>query len=474
MKIGRNEPCPCGSGKKYKLCHFGRALPEPQQLTLLERNRALTYAAAEIFGFTRGVDWRDLKRSISDKQVREFYEFQAILCDPAHLKWENLVPAPDGSLRALYLGDIYPSEIERNIVRFGLYADELLIVDPFHNPWVLKPEFNPIDNPHQFKADTIKLLWFLASMEAWIQAGIVRLIPDPSDYLPGLRTQSWKSAKERLRGKGPTADDYARGQEQGRQDFKRSIFSLPEDAFIRAMEKAGAVLDEKTRQAMLDLRRRELDSDPIAIEGGLERGGQLINMRSGGNLEIAMFVAQATGAFPYTNIPFRWRELTDARDQMTETAKIWSPLTQAFQQLDFRFLDNVQVSFANEIRRDGRLSAFRSFLRKMSNDAARLDTHDAMESFVRDRKDELVGEYKKAQAEWQKIDEDFFKWAGAATSSALVAGHFVPHVTVGAAAAVGANLITRYMRQLRFRKANPMSVFVDLEGVVPKGGTILI
>jgi uncharacterized protein YecA (UPF0149 family) len=20
-KVGRNEPCPCGSGKKYKMCH---------------------------------------------------------------------------------------------------------------------------------------------------------------------------------------------------------------------------------------------------------------------------------------------------------------------------------------------------------------------------------------------------------------------------------------------------------------------
>ena len=23
-KIGRNEPCPCGSGKKYKKCHIGK------------------------------------------------------------------------------------------------------------------------------------------------------------------------------------------------------------------------------------------------------------------------------------------------------------------------------------------------------------------------------------------------------------------------------------------------------------------
>ena len=24
IKIGRNEPCPCGSGKKFKKCHMGR------------------------------------------------------------------------------------------------------------------------------------------------------------------------------------------------------------------------------------------------------------------------------------------------------------------------------------------------------------------------------------------------------------------------------------------------------------------
>ncbi len=24
QKTGRNDPCPCGSGKKFKKCHFGR------------------------------------------------------------------------------------------------------------------------------------------------------------------------------------------------------------------------------------------------------------------------------------------------------------------------------------------------------------------------------------------------------------------------------------------------------------------
>jgi len=28
MKIGRNDPCPCGSGKKYKKCCLDKTTPE--------------------------------------------------------------------------------------------------------------------------------------------------------------------------------------------------------------------------------------------------------------------------------------------------------------------------------------------------------------------------------------------------------------------------------------------------------------
>lgn len=30
MEVGRNEPCPCGSGKKYKQCCRGKGDPETQ------------------------------------------------------------------------------------------------------------------------------------------------------------------------------------------------------------------------------------------------------------------------------------------------------------------------------------------------------------------------------------------------------------------------------------------------------------
>lgn len=28
MKVGRNDPCPCGSGKKFKKCHLGRVIDD--------------------------------------------------------------------------------------------------------------------------------------------------------------------------------------------------------------------------------------------------------------------------------------------------------------------------------------------------------------------------------------------------------------------------------------------------------------
>jgi len=31
-KIGRNDPCPCGSGKKYKNCHLGQSVEAPPKL----------------------------------------------------------------------------------------------------------------------------------------------------------------------------------------------------------------------------------------------------------------------------------------------------------------------------------------------------------------------------------------------------------------------------------------------------------
>jgi hypothetical protein len=38
-KVGRNEPCPCGSGKKYKDCHYAEGQAFLDRLNLQEEKR---------------------------------------------------------------------------------------------------------------------------------------------------------------------------------------------------------------------------------------------------------------------------------------------------------------------------------------------------------------------------------------------------------------------------------------------------
>ena len=48
MKIGRNEPCPCGSGKKYKHCCLNAQ--EKTSMTLLQKLLATLFALILIGG----------------------------------------------------------------------------------------------------------------------------------------------------------------------------------------------------------------------------------------------------------------------------------------------------------------------------------------------------------------------------------------------------------------------------------------
>jgi hypothetical protein len=122
------------------------------------------------------------------------------------------------------------------------------------------------------------------------------------------------------------------------------------------------VLNPGSTSELLVYARSELRKDPIAWERSIAdnfKQGQMISVRSGVNLETALLICSVTGAFPYTNMHFKWRELMEAREQMSETARVWSPLTKAFQTLEFRFLDNVDPRFAQSLREDGRLEGFR-------------------------------------------------------------------------------------------------------------------
>ncbi|MCG2629718.1 hypothetical protein L6654_24140 [Bradyrhizobium sp. WYCCWR 13023] len=436
---------------------------------LLTRNRILIRAAKEIFGFNKGRSWSEFKRDISSEEIREFFRIHGSMWGP-ETDWVGIMPKPgDGKLRGLYLGDIRPELILQNLIRFSLYNDQILIVDPFPNPRNIKPKFNPFENPGQYKADMVKAIFFLFRLAPWIESGVVQLIPDPGDIDLNLRWETFDLARARRAGRPPDEADLADVHKAGEKDLARFLYAMDEKALLGMVERSGQKLNEDEKRDVVEYARQQLRDDPIAWEGKIGPGfeaGQMNLFRGGANLETTLMICDVTGAFPYTNMRTRWQELMSARDELSETARIWSPLAKTFQSLEFKFLNQVDVSFANSIREDGRLESFRSFLRTIGKQASEVKDLSALDSFVRDSKDALIGEHQKASAEWDKIQASFLKWAGggALGATSLLSGHLsldAAALSAGMLSTIGA-LMSRHMSKASFRKSNPMSLLIDL------------
>jgi hypothetical protein len=469
-KIGRNDPCPCKSGKKYKKCH-GRQDPpsffdSPAQAkvpSLHERNLILLGAVADIFRLTKGEDIWEIKRNISDAQVRAIYQVVADIWPP-FTDLNGLLPFPDRSLRALYMGDINPEQIVRNVFRFSLYTDQILVIDPFHNPWGMAEEFNPLVNPGQWKADTLKLIFFTMLLAPWIEAGLVTIVPDPGNFDFPLRKKTWDLASERLKGWTPGEEDTPDYEPAAKADFARFISMLPKEHLAHKVREVHPGIPEHEVAEVLKYMERVRQEDPLALEQPIEQAGsQMTALRTGVNLEMGMYLAQVTGAFPYTNFRSRWKEILSVTDRLPDTAQVWSPLTRAFQEQHFKFLDNVDSGFACALRKDGRLEGFRAFLRRMWIEVGGNPDPSKAETLARDFGDELTDEYHKAEAEWNEIDRSLLKQFGATVAGGIVTGAFVPHISAAGIAIAGVlELVNARMKRGEFRKKVPMSVFIDL------------
>ena len=164
-QLGRNDPCHCGSNKKYKKCCLSLDEHRPERLqlvnssqTLTDKNLALLAAAADIFGLKH--PWSKVKDGMTDARIREFYRFVAGLW-PVTTDHQHTMPAPDSSLRALYLGENEPEMMVENVFRFSLYADQILLINPFQNPNVLAEKYNPVLHPKEWIIQTLRIIYQL-------------------------------------------------------------------------------------------------------------------------------------------------------------------------------------------------------------------------------------------------------------------------------------------------------------------------
>jgi hypothetical protein len=420
---------------------------------------ALLGAMSDIFGLGR--PWSKVKDGMTDAQICEFYSFIADLW-PVDVDHRHIMPSPDSALRALYLGENEPEMMLENVFRFCLYADQIVIVNPFDNPNVMAEKFNPIHHPSEWRLQTIRLVYHLMLLAPWIEAGLVVLIPDPGDFNRQLRVKTWELAGARLKGWHPSDQDL--DQSAARQRALRALLLSPRSYWERMTREAAPEMSDEEVRKFLEHIEQERENDPLLPNDTLDRmPGQLMATRMGANLEMGMYICQATGAFPYTNVKFRWNEILGAQN-LDATAQVWSPLTNAFQQLRFKFLDKVDSKFACSLRQDGRLEGFRSYMRKLWAVVGGEPDVNKSEALARDFRDELTQAHNQAKSEWDAIDRDLLKWAIPTLGGALASGAFSLALPVAGFAVAGiGEIIQAEMKRREFRRKVPMSVFIDLE-----------
>jgi len=372
-KVGVNDPCPCGSGKKYKKCCRDKA-PEDRPSTtyrsIRERNIMFFNIAIEILGFDGKKDWIQIRKDLTDQKIENIYKAFAALW-PRETDLMSLLPKPDTKVsRAIYSGMLDPQVACKDIAALSLYVDEILIINPFVNPNTVRDEFNPIKNPGRYRQDTIKNFIFLLSLFPLIESGKVNLIPDPMYFNPALMDQIMAEAEKRR--KDVKLDDAAIKlmEKLAKDDFKRWLFDSSDERIKSRIKKWKPDITDDDLEEMLASIKKQNEQDPLATlhsreEGG---GGQMFFSRLNPNLELGMFLAQATGAFVVTTHPFRWSEICSSINYFYGTYQSsWEPIVTHMTNLDIDFVYFLDPKELLEALRNGDLAHMKTALRNIWN-----------------------------------------------------------------------------------------------------------
>lgn len=298
-KIGRNDPCPCGSGKKYKHCCSGKVdwndvfrSKQDWRMHLSVRGRNLYFAnrLAEILELDTGKiqNLSDYKARFTASAARAIHE--AVLeAWPPQLDITSILEATSTDVSGLYIGDYGIEYISRGIVRHSIYANKLLVVDPFIYPRSVRDDYNPLLEPEQYRAQTLRNVNFWFSLLPWIEAGIIEVIRTPADFDHRL---NWESL-ERQRKKFEENKDLMDAAEVSVQEMKKRhmdklafqhlLLGAPDSYIEKLIRQLGLEKDGYTTKDFLQYIQAERERNPDFLEpfGPNVKAGQLHMMTTG-------------------------------------------------------------------------------------------------------------------------------------------------------------------------------------------------
>ena len=313
------DPCGCGSGHPFRLCCRSRPeklRPSWTQRSVRERNLLLNRGIRSILQMDKGKDWTAVRRDMTDEQIREVYFLNEALW-PLETDLLDLLPKPDGRPRAVFTGSLHPQSFVEFAIGASAYFGELIVQSPFIHAGTTAKKYSPTEHPRSYHLEFLKSVALFLNLIPLIDAGMVNLIPDPWTFDYHLRRTTMAMADERAGGIPFTLRGEPRLKELVRLDEMRDVLMWPRDAQERRLRESFPDLDDAGVADMRGEIDRLKEGDPLTalqddIFGGGAEGGQMRLMQMAPNFEMAMYIAQATGATIVTDSAFRWQELLRA------------------------------------------------------------------------------------------------------------------------------------------------------------------
>ena len=485
-KVKPNEPCPCLSGEKFKRCCSGKidweAIIQSETADvrpyLSVRGRNLNFVAriSEALQFDKlgkSGSLKQYKAAFTAKAVRQIHEALIELWPP-NINLGAALQREQGDVSGLYIGDYSFEYVKRVIVRHSIYANKILLIDPFVYPTSVKDEFNPIVNPEQYRAQTLKNVNFWFALLPWIDAGVVALIRPPSDFDAQLNrnileTQMKKiEENEELKKLSAESVDELSSRHSKKLAYQQLVLSAPDEHLRRQFHEMGLGINGLTIDEFLTAIHKEREEDPDFLEPlSTKSEGQMVVMTTGTSYPGALMTARLTGSYLFTDIRLKWKEIELDRESHSAENKVWTPFAKALQSTPLKYLNNLRLEHALTLRKEGRLESLRVFLRKVWKDASGENPFDDANAIL--LTEELHQRIREANEEWAKIDKDLLKIVSAtavgellAAGPLIAAGHayfLAAAVAVGAAGA----LVNSTLKRRSFRDRFPAAFFMKVE-----------
>ena len=472
LKFGRNDPCPCWSGKKYKHCCLGNAnwnelikAPDKEyfkHLSIRGRNIQFITRILEILQLDSEhvSNLIDYKKAFTDKAVREIHE-AIIDIWPPDLDIVSILEECSEDVTGLYLGDYRFEYLIKGIIRHSIYANKILVVDPFMYAPATKNEFNPVINPTQHRSQTLKLVNFWLSMTPWIDSGLIGIIRTPDDFDSSLKVASMKRTRDKFENNQELKDALEKTQKEigdrhtDQLAYEMVLLKSPDAYLKKVFEEANLGKDGYTFEQFRKHIQRKRDENPNFLEPiKMEQGASEFHyFTSGANYEIGQLTASITKSYLVTDLHSRWKEIELDREQNNVETRTWSPFAKSIQEAPFRYLDNVSLEHALKLRSEGRLERLRSFLLRVWKQARTESEFDEANALL--FAEELRDEVAQAESEWKEIDDDILKMIQPQIGAGLLAAG--PLISTGygqflAAAGITGGAMTLAISQRKRRK----------------------